>query len=98
VSTEAFGKITAGLQAALRYADGDERRAATHRLRDGLWTETRWHDADGKFVATCDRFPSLSWLASTSKEADEGLRRLIGEEFGEAAVPKPESPDETADA
>ena len=36
-----------------------------------------WSDEDGEFVGTCDEFPSLSWLAATTDDAMDGIRRIV---------------------
>lgn len=33
----------------------------------------------GEFVATCDDYPSLSWIAETPELAEEGLLKLLRE-------------------
>jgi hypothetical protein len=36
-----------------------------------------WSAEDGEFVGLCDRYPSLSWLASDRAEALRGIRELV---------------------
>ena len=36
-----------------------------------------WSDEDGEFVGTSDGLPSLSWLAATTDDAMDGIRRLV---------------------
>lgn len=36
-----------------------------------------WSPEDGEYVATCDDFPSLSWLDTDREKALLGLQRLI---------------------
>ena len=36
-----------------------------------------WSDEDGEFVGTCDELPSLSWLAATTDDAMDGIRRIV---------------------
>ena len=38
-----------------------------------------WSEDDEEFVGLCAEFPSLSWLASTSEEAFEGIRSIVKE-------------------
>lgn len=37
----------------------------------------RWSAEDGEYVATCDQFPSLSWLSPDPVEALRGLLALL---------------------
>jgi hypothetical protein len=39
-----------------------------------------WSDEDGEYVATSDKYPSLSWLAPTAGGALMGLAVLIFEQ------------------
>jgi len=36
-----------------------------------------WSDEDGEFVGLCAEFPSLSWLASGSEKALQGIRAVV---------------------
>ena len=36
-----------------------------------------WSEDDNEYVALCDEFPSLSYIAKTPKEALEGLLEII---------------------
>ncbi len=38
-----------------------------------------WSDEDGEYVATCDQYPSLSWLDPNPTMALVGLRHVIRE-------------------
>jgi predicted RNase H-like HicB family nuclease len=38
-----------------------------------------WSAEDGEYVATCNEFPALSWLAQTPEEALTGIRRVVVE-------------------
>lgn len=38
-----------------------------------------WSPDDAEYVGLCVEFPSLSWLASTEKEALKGIRLLVVE-------------------
>jgi len=56
--------------------------------------QVTWSAEDEEFVATCQEFPSLSWLAESQDEALEGLLRMVDEvvqELQEAGeeVPQP---------
>lgn len=42
-----------------------------------------WSEEDQEFVATCDWFPSLSWLDRDCVRALEGLTNLLIESVGE---------------
>lgn len=39
----------------------------------------KWSAEDGEYVATVDRFPSLSWLAPTAEGATQGLKALVAQ-------------------
>lgn len=53
----------------------------------------RWAEEDQEYVAICDQFPSLSWLADTQSGALQGIVELVAEaeadiaSTGEAYVP-----------
>jgi hypothetical protein len=36
-----------------------------------------WSDEDGEWVATCSRYPSLSWLAASEVRARSGFVELV---------------------
>lgn len=38
-----------------------------------------WSAEDGEFVATCDEFPSLSWLDADAAEALRRLKEVVSE-------------------
>lgn len=38
----------------------------------------KWSAEDGEYLATCNEFPSLSWLTQTPEEALSGIRRVVG--------------------
>ena len=38
-----------------------------------------WSEEDEEFVGLCAKFPSPSWLASTSEEAFKGIRTIVKE-------------------
>jgi hypothetical protein len=42
-----------------------------------------WSQADQEFVATCDWYPSMSFLARDCVRALDGLADLLLDEFGE---------------
>ncbi len=44
----------------------------------------RWLAEDGMYVATCDQFPSLSWLANTRGDALDGIEGLVRAAIDEA--------------
>lgn len=46
----------------------------------------QWSPEDGEFVATCDWYPSMSFLARDVVAALSGLADLLLEEFGEDGV------------
>ena len=48
--------------------------------------KVEWSEGDEEFVATCDWFPSLSFLARDCVDALSGLADLILEEFGEEGL------------
>lgn len=48
--------------------------------------EVCWSPEDGEYVATIDRFPSLSWLAATRADAVNGLYRLVLEVEADADI------------
>lgn len=70
----------------------------------------RWSEEDQEHVATCDEFPSLSWLASSPVHALEEAIKLVGRVLldmrrgGEVApvphttqcTPSPSPPDDTS--
>ena len=39
----------------------------------------RWSCSDNDYIATCDEFPSLSWLEHTADGAIIGIRKLVRE-------------------
>lgn len=45
-----------------------------------------WSPEDGEFMATCDWFPSMSFLGRDVVRALNGLADLLLEEFGEDGV------------
>lgn len=45
--------------------------------------QVEWSEEDGEFVATCDWYPSMSYLHRDVVEAVSGLADLLLEEFGE---------------
>ena len=45
-----------------------------------LSVETFWSEEDQEYVAKCDEYPSLSWLAESPKEAVDGLASLVRQE------------------
>jgi len=38
-----------------------------------------WSDEDKEYVGLCAELPSLSWLAPTSKEALQGIKKIVAE-------------------
>jgi hypothetical protein len=38
---------------------------------------TSWSSEDSEFVATCEEFPSLSWLDRDQDKAKGGIQRLV---------------------
>ena len=38
-----------------------------------------WSGEDNEYVALCDEFPSLSWLAATPEAALGGIREVVAE-------------------
>jgi predicted RNase H-like HicB family nuclease len=40
---------------------------------------TIWSEEDREYAGLCADFPSLSWLAPTSEEALQGIRRVVKE-------------------
>jgi hypothetical protein len=42
-----------------------------------LSVRTFWSEEDREYVATCDEYPSLSWLAVSPEKAVEGLSALV---------------------
>jgi hypothetical protein len=43
-----------------------------------------WSDEDGEYIATCEGYPSMSYLALTPVEALGGIKRLVCDiELGE---------------
>lgn len=38
-----------------------------------------WSEDDSEYVATVAEFPSLSWLADTRRDAEDGLVSLVGD-------------------
>ena len=38
-----------------------------------------WSNEDNEYVGLCTEFPSLSWLAPTSKEALRGIKKIVAE-------------------
>ena len=42
------------------------------KLRDCKFL-VHWSEEDEEWVATCDKFPSMSWLAGSAREALTGL-------------------------
>ena len=36
-----------------------------------------WSEEDQEFVATCEEFPTLSWLAETKTEAMDGMKQVL---------------------
>lgn len=42
-----------------------------------------WSEEDEEYVGTCDRYPSLSWLAKTEREALAGIMRLVADAIEE---------------
>jgi hypothetical protein len=46
----------------------------------------RWSEEDGEFVATCDWFPSMSFLDRDCVRALDGLADLLLDTFGEEGL------------
>jgi predicted RNase H-like HicB family nuclease len=46
-----------------------------------------WSEEDGEFVGLCAEFPSLSWLASSSEEALQGIRSVVRESVDRSHAP-----------
>lgn len=63
-------------------ADGHRPEVPISRSQADVTCRTAWSTEDNEFVATCDEYPSLSWLAPTSTEALQGLERLLENELG----------------
>lgn len=57
----------------------DRKPAPSHHF-DVVWSEQ-----DGEFVARCNDFPSLSWLAATREEALRGIQDLVAEVVADLA-------------
>lgn len=58
----------------------DEHLIADEHDHDPIFAYTyhvAWSTEDDAFVATCAEFPSMSWLAPTKAEAEQGLRRVL---------------------
>lgn len=45
-----------------------------------------WSEEDQEFVATCDWFPSMSWLDRDCVAALKGLTDMLFEHFGEEGL------------
>ena len=56
-----------------------------------------WSVEDEEYVGLCAEFPSLSWLASTQKEAFSGIRRLVAESIADMQANNEQPPDPLAD-
>jgi hypothetical protein len=37
----------------------------------------KWSEEDGEWVGTCDKFPGLSWLDDTPRQAFDGIVKLV---------------------
>lgn len=46
----------------------------------------RWSEEDSQFVATCDWYPSMSYLAGDCVQAVSGLADLLLEVFGDEGL------------
>lgn len=46
-------------------------------ITDHYSYRVRWSEEDQEYVGTVAEFPSLSWLADTSREAFDGVVRLV---------------------
>ncbi len=46
---------------------------------DGYTFRVTWSEEDGEYLGQCAEFPSLSWLASESKAALQGIRQVVAE-------------------
>ena len=41
--------------------------------------EVIWSEEDNEYVGRCSKWPSLSWLAPSKKEAMEGIQKVVEE-------------------
>lgn len=48
--------------------------------------QTAWSADDEEFVATVLEFPSLSWLAESRTQAEEGLREVVADVLKDMAA------------
>lgn len=46
-------------------------------MKDKYTYRVIWSEDDGEYVGLCSEFPSLSWLAKTSKDALKGIRKIV---------------------
>ena len=51
-------------------------------VNPGRTLRVQFSEEDAEYVATCDEFASLSWLAPTAAEALDGLRALLRDLYG----------------
>lgn len=48
--------------------------------------QVAWSEDDNEYVATVAEFPSLSWLAETRRDAEDGLVSLIADVLNDMAT------------
>lgn len=54
--------------------------------------QVAWSEDDSEYVATVAEFPSLSWLADTRRDAEDGLVSLVGDVLTEMTASGEVSP------
>jgi hypothetical protein len=55
-------------------------------MDDGYSYRVVWSVEDHAYVAACDKFPSLSWLAEDTDEALRGIVKLVAETVADMRV------------
>ena len=57
----------------------DEKYERKRNMPDRHIYKISWSESDNEYIGTCEKYPSLSWLATTQEDTLRGIKNLVKE-------------------